>query len=82
MADDQCLWRLIIAAMSLWDVFCDNWANQSCIYCLGLCVKYVDIKTFFFRGSTRSGGAGLTDCRGFTITLIGPTTLGRITLDE
>jgi hypothetical protein len=84
-ADGQYLWGLIIAAVLPWDVFSENRADLSCGYSLGLCVKYTRINTLFSYGATPprgSGGPGPTDCRGFRITLIGHTTLGRTPLDE
>ena len=54
-ADGQCLWRLIIAAVLPWNVLSDNRADQSCVYCLGLCVKYSHINTCFMVQHSRVG---------------------------
>jgi hypothetical protein len=42
----------------------------------------LEIRIFFCHGQTVPSGLGPPFCRGFTITLIGHTTIGRIPLDE
>ena len=73
LASDHC--SSVALGRLLWQL---GW-SVVCLLSWSLC--QVQIKTVF-RASTRPSGPELTDYRGFTITLIGHTTLGRTPLDE